>query len=452
MKLSPIQIIFGFTLFIVSCTIKDTEPLAGEPTSSWEVVQGNIFEPNCVVCHTAGTSFARDSDLILTKGVAYNNLIDKVPENADAAEDGLKLLEQNGLESLYNSFLWEKIDAPNQEHFYEDHPEYGSIMPLGLPALTNGELEYIRAWIIAGAPESGFVADISLLDDTDRFELPDNSFRALQLPESGVQLHLGPFDVQPNFERELYQYHLLGNTEDIFVNRIEITMRQGSHHFILYDFAPGTTLPIENEIRDIRNENSQFNIPTLLSIQNQVFVFGTQLRNTDFTYPAGVALKVPAGKGFDLNTHYPNYSGSTISGELYVNMHTIDQSEVLHEAKELFLNNLNFSLPPHQETVVTSEFIFPERRNIFMLTSHAHQQMKEFRIFIKGGPRDGELVYYTNNWEHPVLLDFDPPLVLEAGEGLSGEAIYDNQTDRILQFGLLSTEEMMIIFGSYYLD
>lgn len=250
----------------------------------------------------------------------------------------------------------------------------------------------------------------------------------------------------------MYQYQILGNTEDIYVNRFEITMRQGSHHFILYDFAPGTILPIENEIRDIRNENNQYNIPTLLSIQNQVFVFGTQLRNTDFSYPPGVALKVPAGQGFDLNTHYPNYSGTTITGELYVNMHTIEQSEVLHEAKELFLNNLNFSLPPHQETVVTSEFIFPERRNIFMLTSHAHQHLKEFRIFIKGGPREGELVYYTNNWEQPVLLDFNPPLVLEAGEGLSGEAIYDNQTDRTLQFGLLSTEEMMIIFGSYYLD
>jgi len=452
MKLLSLQIIFAFTLLIASCTVNETEPIAGEPTSSWEVIQSNILEPNYVVCHTAGTSFARESDLILTKDVAYNSLINKTPNNAVAAEDGLKLLESNGLESLYNSFLWEKIDAPNQEHFYDDHPAYGSIMPLGLPSLTNGELAYIKAWIIAGAPETGFVADISLLDDTDRFELPDNNFVALPLPTSGVQLHLGPFDVRPNFERELYQYQKLGNTEDIFVNRFEITMRQGSHHFILYDFAPGTVLPIENEIRDIRNENNQYNIPTLLSIQNQVFVFGTQLRNTDFSYPPGVALKIPAGKGFDLNTHYPNYSATTITGELYVNLHTIDPAQVEYEAKELFLNNLNFSLPPHQETMVTSEFIFRERRNIFMLTSHAHQQLKEFRIFIKGGPRDGELVYYTNNWEHPVLLDFDPPLVLEAGEGLSGEAIYDNQTDRTLQFGLLSTEEMMIIFGSYYLD
>ena len=38
-------------------------------------------------------------------------------------------------------------------------------MPLGLDFLTNGELEFIRQWIIAGA-ETGVVADESLLSDT----------------------------------------------------------------------------------------------------------------------------------------------------------------------------------------------------------------------------------------------------------------------------------------------
>ena len=47
------------------------------------------------------------------------------------------------------------------------------MMPMGLDFLTNGELEFIRQWIIAGAPESGHVADESLLSDTTIFALPD---------------------------------------------------------------------------------------------------------------------------------------------------------------------------------------------------------------------------------------------------------------------------------------
>ena len=430
----------------------ESGPVVEEPTSTFEVIQSRIFEPNCVVCHTQGTSFARQTDLILTKDAAYSNLIDREPKNAAARADGLMLLETKGLESLYTSFLWEKINAPDQEHFYQDHPGYGDIMPLGLPPLTNGELEYIREWIIAGAPETGFVADDQLLENTSRFELPEGEYAALPPPESGYQLHLGPFNVIPNFERELFEYQLVGNDEDVYVNRIEINMRQGSHHFIFYDFLSGTSLPQPNTIRDLRNEDNQFVTSTLISMQNQVFVFGTQLRLTDYTYPEGVALKVPAGKGFDMNSHYANYSNQNVTGEVHANLHTIEKSQVRHVAQNLFLSDEDFSLPAGRESTVTASYTFPEQRTVFMLTSHAHQFMKEFRIYINGGPRDGELVYFTNDWEHPVLLTYDPPIVLNAGEGLTGEAIYNNDTDRTLQFGLLSTDEMMIIFGAYYTD
>lgn len=428
----------------------DKEIIETPATSTWDVIQTKIFEPSCVVCHTDGTSFARQSDLILTKDAAYSNLIDRVPKNAAAVEDGLMLLETKGLESLYTSFLWEKINAPDQEHFYQDHPEYGEIMPFGLPTLTLGELEYIREWIIAGAPETGFVADEELLKNTQRFEVPSTAFEAPPVPASGYQMHLGPFEVNPNFERELYRYQTVGNTEDVFVNRIEITMRQGSHHFIFYDFDQGIAVPPLNMYRDIRDANNNFVNSTISSILNQVFVFGTQLRITDYKLPEGVALKVPAGKAYDLNSHYANYSDQVVSGEAYLNLHTIPPSEVEHVAENLFLSEQDFQLPPNQETTVTATYSFGEQRNIFMLTSHAHQQMEEFRIFIHGGSRDGELIYYTNDWEHPVLLTFDPPLVLERGEGLRGEALYNNTTNRTLQFGLLSLDEMMIIFGAYY--
>ena len=134
--------------------------------NTWDIIQESIWNPKCTMCHTSGSSFAEQSGLILTADVAYDELINVIPQNPHAAEDGLELVGTNGIASLYSSFLWEKINAPNYEHFYEDHPEYGSIMPMGLDFLTNGELEFIRQWIIAGAPETGHVADESLLSDT----------------------------------------------------------------------------------------------------------------------------------------------------------------------------------------------------------------------------------------------------------------------------------------------
>ena len=172
--------------------------------NTWDIIQESIWNPKCTMCHVSGSSFAEQSGLILTEDVAYEELVNATPKNPHAAEDGLELVGTNGIASLYSSFLWEKINAPNYEHFYEDHPEYGSIMPMGLDFLTNGELEFIRQWIIAGAPEDGHVADETLLSDTTIFALPD--FEPLEIPENGIQIHLPPFDVPPQFERELFYY------------------------------------------------------------------------------------------------------------------------------------------------------------------------------------------------------------------------------------------------------
>jgi len=71
---------------------------------------------------------------------------------------------------------------------------------------------------------------------------------------------------------------------------------------------------------------------------------------------------------------------------------------------------------------------------------------------VDGGANDGQLVFFTKDWEHPPFLDFDPPLVLDAGQGLRAETTYNNETDRVLSFGFRSVDEMMIIFGAYYVD
>ena len=106
--------------------------LAQEEPDTWNIIQDSIFTPNCISCHDHGLYFAEQSNLILAEDVAYQELINVVPNNTAAADDGLTLVGTDGIVSLYNSFLWEKINAQDFEHFYDDHPEYGSLMPLGV--------------------------------------------------------------------------------------------------------------------------------------------------------------------------------------------------------------------------------------------------------------------------------------------------------------------------------
>ncbi|SVB89384.1 uncharacterized protein METZ01_LOCUS242238, partial [marine metagenome] len=89
-----------------------------QENSTWEIIQSEILNQNCTLeCHVQGSSFAEQSDLILTDDVAYTQLVNALPHNTTALSDGLLRVGTEGLPSLYTSFMWEKINAPDHEHF-----------------------------------------------------------------------------------------------------------------------------------------------------------------------------------------------------------------------------------------------------------------------------------------------------------------------------------------------
>ena len=340
----------------------EPEPQEPEVTSTWDVIQTVILDKNCVECHVAGASFATQSDLVLTSNVAYSQLVNRTPNNPTARADGLTLVGTEGLASVGKSFLWEKINAPNQAHYFDDHPGYGALMPLGKPPLTNGELEFVLQWILAGAPSSGNVVDLDLLDDTERYEPPE--FEPLPVPTSGVQFHLGPWDVAPNFEREFFYYEPLNNDQPLFVNRVDMAMRPGSHHLILYDLSdniPEILVPEPLVFREIRDANGNYIPSTLMITSHLNFVTGTQWPRMTYHYPPGVAMRIPADAGFDINAHYVNRSSEIIQGEIYANLHTVDSSQVEHVAERLFMNNVDIHLPPNATTTLNKTFVVDKK-------------------------------------------------------------------------------------------
>ena len=60
------------------------------------------------------------------------------------------------------------------------------------------------------------------------------------------------------------------------------------------------------------------------------------------------------------------------------------------------------------------------------------------------------MVYLALDWDHPPIIEYDPPMVFYEGDGLELEATFYNDTDEEITFGLLSTDEMMVMFGLYY--
>ena len=264
-----------------------------------------------------------------------------------------------------------------------------------------------------------------------------------------------PFDVPPQFERELFYYVEIDTPDYLYVNRITTTMRPGSHHFIVYTFddVNQNYLPNEGVYRDIRNFNGTINNGVLFQMQYHQFISGTQTRLFDYTLPEGVALKIDPSFGFDLNSHYANYSNDTIVGEVYNNFYFSDLEDVDHIAEILQLVNDDIYLPPNQETTLNSTFWIEDEHeepiNLFQLFSHAHKLNTEFKIYKvdQNNQNSRELIYISYDWEHPPVMKFDPPLHFSINDGIELEATYFNDTDEIVEWGLLSVDEMMIAFG-----
>ncbi len=437
-----------FLCLLISCQ----EPVDEKIDTSWSILYKQVLEPNCSNCHMNGSAIQKQSGLDFSSTAVYNDLVGVVPKNLAATEDGLlRVSTEGGMKGLTQSYLWEKINVYDQEHFLNDHPEYGQLMPPGGNVLTDGELQFVRSWIEAGAPESGIVVDEDLLLNTDRYT--PEAFTKLDPPTNGIQLHLGPFEVQPNYEREFFQFTALDQNSDMYVNRIEIEMRRGSHHFLLYTFnqdTPQQILPSYDQPRELRNENSIINLSTLYQMQFHKFFGGTQWSRLDYRLPDGVALKIPQGSGLDQNSHYVNRTDSVMTGEVYTNLHTINKEEVAYVAELFDFNNTDIYLPPKKVTTLTKTFILDEKYYMGQVFSHAHEKMQEFVVEIVGGQRNGEVIYWTNDWEHPPIINFDPPIEINAGEGLKLIATYNNSTSDPVTFGYRSVDEMMILFGWYY--
>ena len=417
--------------------------------SSFAKMQTSVFTASCAVsgCHVSATA-AASGNLVLSPDVAYENLVGVRPANLAAARDGLKRVMPGKPDS---SLLFQKIVLALAAH----GGDYGNVMPVGTQALSQGQVDFIRKWIEAGAPKTGEVADETLL--ANKTPQAASVFVPLVAPAAGlgVQIHVDSFGVRPNFERELFVYRPLGNATDIYVNRIQTSMRALSHHFVLYSvdqsMAPGLPCtPQANTVRDIRNADGSMNLLNMIPMACHVFVAGAMSQTSDYAFPPGVALRLPASMSIDMNVHYVNRTSGEIPGEGYANLYTVPLAQVQKVARTLNMANTSFSLPAGKETTVEKTFTVSQATTIFMLTSHMHMLGKRFQIKIVGGARDGELVYENTDWEHPQTLTFNTPIVLQPGQGLKSVITWNNTTNHVVTFGLQSTDEMGIIFGYYY--
>lgn len=435
---------------LVACAGGDSSaPAVSIPDGTFARIQAQVLTPSCAGCHRDGTSDARVSGLVLTPDASYAQLVGVASAQTLARTDGLLRVKPFRADS---SLLFHKLAWIPGHH----SRDYGNLMPMGTTrSLTSGELEYVRRWIEAGAPRTGHVVDTTVLQDV---RTQTATFTPLPAPAAaeGLQLRADSFSVTARTERELFVYRRLNNAQPLYVTRVQSRMRAGSHHLLLYTFDearttfPCNTRPVPDAVRDLRNADGTQNVATLLPMACHVFFAGAMTPEFDYRFPPGVALRLPANAALDVNVHYANRSPVPLTGEAMANLYTTDAANVTTVARTLNLANTSFSLQPRQRTTIRTQFNITTATTVLALTSHMHSLGEQFEIRVRRANGSESPVYVNTDWEHPAFITFASPLVLAPGDALVSVVTYNNPTDRLVTFGLLSSDEMNIIFGYAY--
>jgi hypothetical protein len=289
--------------------------------------------------------------------------------------------------------------------------------------------------------------DIVANDDAtaieDASESPDVSTRP---PVAATfETFIGDWDMAPGKEQTKCVVKRLNNPTDVWVTGISTDLGQGSHHLIVYKST------------ETEEQTEPFGCtPFVETLGGETIpLMITQIPQETLEFPDGVAFKFEPNQMIRLEAHYLNYYPEDITAHADVAFHTIDAADVEAEANMLFYGTPDFNIPPGEPYSTPWHFLNVwEDAKVFAITGHTHQHGTNVEIKHGLDSEDGMTDVYPLDqpflWDEAPLIQFDPPLSFENGEGFRYRCSWENTSDKNISFGESANQEMCFFWAYYY--
>jgi hypothetical protein len=286
--------------------------------------------------------------------------------------------------------------------------------------------------------------------------------------DQGLQIHIGPKDykdtadvmkyvIQPGEEFNNSVIAHIPATANVWWNRITVHMRPGSHHWISSVVAGK---PEEKFYQDTQCGAEQ--IGSVGGGQNLIY------DNPPGGVPApeneGLGRELPGNSSLCMNLHAYNFTDQPQLREIWINLHTVDESAVTQKASGIgMVGGLGLSLGPKQSKESTYSGTFMQEGRIIQLFGHRHVWTPHFAVWL-----NEQLVYDSWSWEESATFNYDsltmnPPingdqkmdgaisgmLPVKVGDVLKFTCFIENTSDKTLGFSNeLYDGEMCNLWGS----
>ena len=229
------------------------------------------------------------------------------------------------------------------------------------------------------------------------------------------------------------------------VQSVQYNQNEGMHHFTLS--ALGFSLSgqeVENPIA-----HGEYDCNDLYSdsavMEDAIMVFGGQGdAEGEMSFPDGTVANVPSTIDVLHEVHFVNPTPDEVEVYSEVNAYTVDQSEVEKSMWGGSVRDENIFIPPNTVHTEWSRCVFNEDVEVMVLAGHQHELGTRFDI----APFDGETgevgdVFFSNDdWHTPMITQYEPPMVVPAGQGFEWTCEWNNTTDNEVVYGNESTDEM----------
>jgi hypothetical protein len=232
---------------------------------------------------------------------------------------------------------------------------------------------------------------------------------------------------------------------DIDITTFSHEYTPGSHHFLLY-LTDLTSIP-----SDLTGQYDCTTGDEPILQHATGIVYGGQVPTGQFSFPEGVAAKLPGGQVMVMNAHYLNSGSTALATTVKVGLDTTTPDKVQQEGGFFVFYDPFIDVPAQATASSGGRCYVGADVTIVNAFSHYHYRGTRMQAFEDpaAGPRSTTSFYTTTDWQHPQA--FDGPMTWKQGSYIRYQCDYDNtDTTEVFQGPNARTSEMCVLAGLYY--
>lgn len=272
------------------------------------------------------------------------------------------------------------------------------------------------------------------------------------LPGAPLSHDFDAFTAQPGEEiAGLCQSWNLNNPEEIWVNAVELTQDQASHHSN-WMYVPNDLYPGPDGVWPCADRNYHQLDAALAG--GVLYAQSTQAAHEVQKFPDGAAVRIPPYSKVIGDVHILNTGSDPVTGHAALSIYSLPLEDVTVKLVPFHLDYQGLHIPPLAtsrftgECEVGKEFageIFAQ--SVYYILPHTHSLASRFFVEALGGTRDGEVLLELAGYDTEAHgRAYDPPVSMEGATGYRFGCEYESNRTEYVDYGI-GDQEMCELLG-----